>query len=301
LIGDVRAMWAKLYVLRKQVEIAETDKQQVQSLIDTANARIATGDAQPGDVLMATLELSNLEEQLLDFHQQIVATIAELNRLVGRDPRVPITLPDQIDAELPDWDHDLLRDVALQYQPEVIAARLQTEATRWGIEVARLQRRPDVSLGAGWMPMAADPADTMPGAGNDAWTLGFMVNVPLWHEKYNAMYAEASREHRAARASEEGVALRIEALLRELWQQAHTAQRTAELYETTILPQARQTLASDLQSLAHNTVTFDRVIRNHRSLLNLELGYHRARGQLATSLARIRQALGVDLVPAEGR
>jgi outer membrane protein TolC len=81
-----------------------------------------------------------------------------------------------------------------------------------------------------------------------------------------------------------------------LWEQALTSHRTVELYEKTILPQARQAFEADQQSLVNNAVTFDRVIRAHRTVLNLELGYHRARGQLATAIARIRQVVGVDLL-----
>jgi outer membrane protein, heavy metal efflux system len=121
------------------------------------------------------------------------------------------------------------------------------------------------------------------------------ASIPLWHRKYDAIVSEASREHYAAHASEDEVALRLDALLRDLWEQAQASHQTVELYETSILPQARQTFEADQQSLVNNTVTFDRVIRDYRTLLNLELGYHRALGQLAISLARIRQAVGVDL------
>jgi outer membrane protein TolC len=113
------------------------------------------------------------------------------------------------------------------------------------------------------------------------------------------MISEASREHCAAHASEDEVALRLDALLRDLWEQARASQQTVELYENTILPQARQTFEADQKSLVNNAVTFDRVIRDYRTLLNLELGYHRALGQLATTLARIRQAIGVDLLPSQ--
>jgi outer membrane protein TolC len=297
-MGDLRAAWFKLYVLGKQVSTAEAEKAQIQALISTANSRIATGNAQPGDVLMATLEFSNLQEQLIGLRQQVVATSAEINRLAGRDSRVPLALPQSIEAEFPAWNHDLLREIAMQAQPELAAARLRVAATRAGIDVARLKRRPDVSFGAGWMVMAADPADTMPGAGDDAWTLNVTTSLPIWHRKYDAIASEASRRHFAAHASEDEVALRIDALLRDLWEQALASQQTVELYEKTILPQARQTFEADQQSLANNTVTFDRVIRDYRTLLNLELGYHRALGQLATSLARIRQAVGVDLLNA---
>jgi outer membrane protein TolC len=293
-LGDVRANWYRLYVLHKQIETTEADKAQLESLIKTASARVATGAAQPGDVLLATLELSSLEEQLLNYRQQTVATMAELNRLAGRDARTPISPPQSIEVELPNWNHDLLAQIAMGSQPELNAARLRTAATRWGIEIARLKRRPDVTLSAGWVIMDA-PGAVMPEAGRDSWTVGLSTTVPIWHHKYNAILSEASREHYAAHASEDEVALRLDALLRDLWEQARASQRTVELYENTILPQARQTFEADQQSLVNNTVTFDRVVRDYRTLLNLELGYHRARGQLATSLARIRQAIGVDL------
>jgi outer membrane protein TolC len=294
-VAEVRMNWYRMYVIGKQIETTEADQAQLESLIKTANARVATGDAQPGDVLMGTLELSSLQEQLLAYRQELESTAAELNRLAGRDARVPIWPPRSIEADLPSWNHDLLRTIAMSAQPELNAARLRTSATRWGIEVARLKRRPDVSISGGWMAMDA-PGAAMPGAGADSWTLGFSTNLPIYHHKYDAMIAEASREHFAAHASEDEVAQRLDATLRDLWAQAQAAEKTIELYEKTILPQARQTFEADQKSLINNAVTFDRVIRDYRTLLGLELGYHKALGQLATTLARIRQTVGVDLL-----
>ncbi len=294
-IGDLRATWFKLYVLSKQIDTTTADQAQLESLITTANARVRTGDAQPGDVLMATLELSSLQEQLISYRQQIAATTAELNRIVGREASVPVLPPARIEAELPDWNYDLLRQMAMEAQPELQAARLRTAATQWGIEVARLKRRPDLTFGVGWVVMDA-PGAMMPDAGRDSLTLGVTASIPIWHRKYDAMTAESSHAHYAAHASEDEVVFRLEALLFDLWEQARANQRTVELYEQTILPQARQTFEADQQSLMNNTVTFDRVIRDYRTLLNLELGYHRALGQLAITLARIRQTVGVELM-----
>jgi outer membrane protein TolC len=294
-IGDLRATWYTLYVLQKQIETTEADKAQLESLVTTANARVRTGNAEPGDVLMATLELSGLEEQLLTYRQQAAASTAELNRLAGRDAGTPVVPPSVIDVELPDWNHELLREVAFERQPELNAARLQTAATRWGIEVARLRRRPDLSFGVGWVAMDA-PGAMDPAAGRDSVTLAASASIPLWQRKYDAMVSEASREHLASHASEDEISLRLDALLRDLWEQARASQQTVELYEKSIIPQARQTYEADQASLMNNAVTFDRVIRDYRTLLTLQLGYHRALGQLATSIARIRQAVGDDLL-----
>jgi outer membrane protein, heavy metal efflux system len=297
--GDLRASWYQLYVLHKQIATTEADQSQLESLISIANARVRTGEAQAGDVLMATLELSSLQEQLLSYRQQIVATTAELNRLVGRSAAMPVTPPDDIVVLLPEWSHDDLVQIAMENQPDLSAARLQTAATRSGIEIARLKRRPDLTFGVGWVVMDA-PGAVMPDAGRDLLTLSVSGNIPFARSKYEAMVSEASREHCAAHASEEEIALQLDALLRDLWEQALASQKTIELYESTILPQARQTFEADQKSLINNSVTFDRVVRDYRTLLNLEQGYHRARGQLATAIARIRQATGVDLLaPAD--
>ena len=58
------------------------------------------------------------------------------------------------------------------------------------------------------------------------------------------------------------------------------------------MPQARDTLEADQQAYSTGTVEFDRVIRDVRAVLTLQIGYHRAVAQLATALARIEQATG---------
>lgn len=294
ILGELRAAWFRLYVLGKQSETLEADRTQLELLVKTASARVSTGASQPGDVLMATLELSNLQEQRLSVRQQVASAQADINRLLGRESQSPLAIPRTLDAKLPPWDHAALRAAALQTQPELRAARLRTAATWWGVEVARLNRRPDVTLSAGWIAMDG----TTPESGNDSYTLGVATSLPIWRRKNDAMVSEASQQHYAAHASEEEISQRLDATLQDLWEQARAAQQTVELYESSILPQARQALAADQKSLANNSVAFDRVVRGYRTLLNLELGYHRALGQLASTLARIRQTVGADLPDA---
>ncbi len=78
----------------------------------------------------------------------------------------------------------------------------------------------------------------------------------------------------------------------DLLEQAQAAGETASLYDKTIL---HQTLKVDQQSYGQGKVEFDRVIRDLRSVLHLQFGYHRAIAQLATTLALIEQSIGTDL------
>ena len=295
-VSEVRVLWYRMYVLGKQIETNRANQSVLTPMIEVANARVATGQAAQGDVLLGTLELSRLEEQLLILQQQLVTAKAELNRVVGRDADHPVEVPSTLEPSLPAWSHGMLRQIAWEQQPEIAAAELLTQATLWGLEVAKLKRRPDLSLSASWFAMDDNrPASTVVDVGRDAWAIGAQVTVPLWHHKYDAIEDEAAWKHSASHASVEDARLRYDSLLRDLWERAKTAHETAQLYQTTLLPQARQTLNSDQQSYSNGTVEFDRIVRDFRSVLTLELGYEQAIGELAITLARIQQAVGTDL------
>ena len=294
-IGDVRAMWYRLYVIQKQIETQEASQEFLESLIEVASARVSIGKATQGDVLMGTLEYSKLEEQLLTLHQQHVSTVAEIDRLLGRQFEVAMVAPNDLDIAFPDWSHPVLRQLAWEHQPDIAAARIRTQATRWGVEVANLKRRPDFSVSASWFAIDGNrPTSNIVDVGQDAWSLGASVSIPLWERKYDAMAQEARWKHAASHASVDESMQRYDAILRDLWEQAKAADETARLYKTTILPQAQDTLDADRQSYSNGNVGYDRVIGDFRNLLTLELGYHRAVGQLATALTRIRQAAGTD-------
>ena len=86
--------------------------------------------------------------------------------------------------------------------------------------------------------------------------------------------------------------------MRDLWEKAKTARQLATLYEATLLPQARETLAIDQGSFVNGNVDFDRLMMDVRNVLMVEFGYHRSMGELAALLARIQQAVGTDLIIA---
>lgn len=298
-VAEVRVGWYRLYVLDKQIETANANQSLLGSLTDIANARIAAGAASQGDVLAATLELSQLEERLYALQRQHSAVQAELNRLTARPANTPVAVANSLPPAPTPASFDTLRSAALAAQPELAAAQLRTQATRWGVEVAKLNRRPDLMLSANYYVTDDNrPPSNVVNVGQDPWAIGAQISVPLGSEKYDAMRQEAGWRHLAAHNSADDLVNRYESRILDLLSEIQRANETANLYDSTIIPQARQTLRADQAAYTNGTVEFDRVIRDYRNLLTLELGYHTAVGDRAIAFARLCQAVGSDLIAA---
>ena len=292
--ADVEEAWYRLYLLGQLLRINEANRQLISPLVDVATRRVEVGETSPGDVVLGTLELSRTEEERLLLAQQLVSRTAALNRLLTRPSDAPLPTPDSIEPLPLNQSLQELRTLAFEAQPQIVAARLATQAAAWGIRVACLEGVPDVTLSYEHMFMENNPGSDAA----DPWQVGVAVSVPLWHAKYRAIEREAWQESLAASLNVEDVVREYDAMLLDLLAQVRAAERTAALYRDTILPQARQALEVDQQAYAQGTVTFERVIEDARNLLTAEAAHYRAIVEGAVAVARIRQIVGGQLPPS---
>ncbi len=299
-IADVKVQYYRLYLIDQLFRINRANQALLESLAKVANARVRSGGTGAGDVLLANLERSKLEEEWIELGRQLVSTRASLNRLLNRPPRASLPRPTVKTLVLwePEWQLETLVNTALQYQPEIRAARLRYEAAQVGVTVARLLDVPDLTFGTYWVFIDDDrPASQVVEVGRDAWSLGLSLNIPIYQEKYTAARAEAAARTYAAAARIDKVNRRYASTLADLLTRARTARRTVTLYADTILPLARQTYRSDLDAYSqpNSRTDFERVIEDYQNLLQAEVRYHRALTDLAVAEARIEQAVAVPL------
>lgn len=289
--ADVEESWYRLYLLGQLLRINEANRQLVTSLVDVATSRVEVGETTAGDVVLGTLELSRLEEERLMLEQQLATRKAMLNQLLNRPADTALPTPETLAATPTSASLDELRAVAFRNQPEINAARLQSEAAAWGIRVARFERVPEVTLLYEHMFMKMNPGDH----GSDPWRVGMGMNLPLWRGKYYAMEREAQQRTFAARQGIDESIREYDAMLVDWLEQARTADRTVRLYRETILPQSRQALESDQRAYSQGAVTFERVVSDAQNLLTAESALHRALTDEAIAAARLKQAVGGTL------
>ncbi len=300
--ADVREAWAQLYLLGQLLRINATNAQLVESLVTIASALVDVGQATAGDVILGTVELSRLEEQRVVLEQQLESRKAMLNQLLNRPADSPLGVPSALQPAPVRLVHEELRGLAWEYQPAVIQAQLDRQATAWGVRVAQLEQIPSLTFSYERTFLQVNPGS----GGSDAWQVGVGLNVPVWRQKYLASQREARQRHFGAQMSLEEVQWSTDAALLDLLEQARAAEQTADLYQSTILPQTRQGLEADQRAYGQGAVQFERVIGGARTLLTAEAAYHRAVAERSIALARLEQTVGWPLpqeaprLPPEG-
>lgn len=297
IIGDLKSLYYRLYLLGQQIRINEENQKALASIIRIELKRVGTSGKKTAinDTYRSSVEKSRLEQALIDLQQQRTATVARLNALLHRPPTTPINTPTEIDIDFQSVELPQVAALTEMYQPVLIAAQLRSEAARLGIEIADLLHVPDVSLSVGWWAIDDNrPATRIVDVGNDAWAVGVSINIPLWHKKYEAARQEARATHASTLANIDDLQSKYQARLADLSEKAKAAKKIMDLYNKSILPQARATLSTDRKSYGAGEVDFDRLMNDFRNLILLEVNYHQSKTELATAIARLEQTIGLS-------
>jgi len=270
---------------------------------DASTSKYVAGRGSQQDVLKAVTEISILHDALVTANEQAGLAQAQLNSLVNRPPGAPIgALSEPLDRlALPGVQR--LQERADASHPDLAQARLETERAEARLAAVRAERRPDFSVAGGYM--------AMPRA-RDAWTASVGVTWPVapWARgRLDAQAAEASAAVDSARAREREAANTVSLAVQQAYVRVEAAQARAALLRSSIVPQLEQTLEVSRVAYQTDRVDFLALLDNQRRLLDAELAYDRALGEIAEGLAALDRAVGGDVLmvdagplsPAGGR
>lgn len=275
LVARVTAVYAGLAATDRSLTILERTRDLLRDFLRVTEARYAVGDGLQQDVLQAQIAVAQVTEDLTVMRQGRIAAAARLNALLGRDATVPVAALELPPAGAPLPPVDTLLARATARRPALAAAAARVEAADAAYRAARRELYPDfmVSVGYGQRPAFDDMVSLMVG-----------VTLPLWA---GSRQLPARREADAMRAAEEAEHLNLAnetfAELTELRAEAERARTLAELYVTSILPQARAAVEAALSAYRVGQVDYMTLVENEMTvnryeiaLVNLSAAWHRA-------------------------
>lgn len=300
-IAKVKRAYYELYFIQQTIAVTEAEQKLLVDIRAIADSLYKTKQTNQQDVLRADVEVANIESELIRLRQQLASGQARLARLLHISPQTGVLAVENLPAEQAPRDLDALQRLAIAARPELHAQLAAIERDRRAVELARLQYKPDVTVGFSWIDVSR--AGISPVAnGQDALLLTAGMNLPVYRRRLDASLRSA--EALAVSSARQYDALRDGTLeeVTDLFAQARSQQDLLTLFREDILPKARQTLAVSSRAYRVGEVDFLQLIDNWQELLRYEVSYRRLEASLRQTLAELERVVGgfAPAIPPEG-
>lgn len=295
LLSEVKKTWWLIFYLDHALQIVDNNYTLLKQFVEIARTKYEVGEGLQQDVLLAQLELSKLLDQRLMLNASRNNAAASLNALLDKPANEIVRLPDKVELHLP----TLKRENLLYQQAETSRAIL--EGNRQGINAAQsrldLAKKgylPDFTVDASYGARANTPSGIHR---SDMLSLNLGINVPIFAAQKQAK----AIDQRTSELMQQRYALKDEwNKVRSQITQGYNDYRRAKdqvvLFETGIVPQARQTVASMLAGYQVNKVDFLNLVRSQITLFEYETRYWKAFTEAQQALAQTAQAVGEDAI-----
>jgi len=258
----------------------------LRNIISVSEARYTVSHAAQQDVFKAQTQFSIFETQLLRYQQQRTAREIEIDALLNRPTDGPIEVP----VDMPAGDLNVTLEELLAHAraegPALAGARKTVQRGELAADLARRDSRPDYALSAGYFNM---------GGMAPMWQARIDVRLPAWFSKQKAEISEQVSALSEARHNYEAAEKSIEANIRELYSEAAAARKLIDLYEKSVLPEARLALDSSLASYQTGSLDFLAVFTNFMSVVDYELMYHEEVMTFHVSMAKLEELSGTEI------
>jgi len=280
-----------LWLADEQRDILARDTSIVERIARTIEQKYAVGTATQADALRIQVELTHRTTETATAALAIEIAAAELNALLSQPPDTPLGVPENPPMLAPRASLETLTAAALDQRPELAAQRAAVARERSGVDLARLNRRPDFEFSVGRFVNYQR---------NDGFGAMASINVPfVYGAKYDAAVSEAGARLVAAEAE---LRRRQDRVRREV-AQAHARVRTAalqhDLASATHVPQAEQALHVTEAAYQAGTTDFVSLLDALRNIETIHLQHAAAMAELGKATADLERAVGGELPPAD--
>jgi cobalt-zinc-cadmium efflux system outer membrane protein len=287
----VKKVYYELFYVQRAIEVTEEERALLLQLRTVADTRYQTGQASLQDVLRADLEISGIDNSLIDLRQRKVTEQARLARLLNVSPQTRMEAEAELSPAALGEDLTTLQGQAVAARPELHEALARVTRDRRAVELARLDYRPDVTLGFAWIDVA-DAGLAPSSNGQDAVLLTAGVNLPIYRRRLDAQVRSAEAGAMASARRYDSLRAATLEEVTELVSTAASREEMLRLFDTDILPKARQTLEVSIEAYNVGDVDFLQLLDNWRQVLRYDLGRHRLEADLRQALAGLEQAVG---------
>jgi outer membrane protein TolC len=259
----------------------------------SAEGRVSTAKASRQEVLQIDVEIGRQQERGVNLERMKKVAVARLNTLMHLPPDVPLPQPPAKLAppgELPPAEG--LRSSALARRPDMQAAADRITAEEALLALAHREYYPDFEAGVAY--------DTIMGNGpmrDLAPQLSVRMNLPVRKSRRAGAVAEAEARVAQRKAELARLTDQVNFQVQEAYEQVEESDRVVRLYETTLLPRAKDNAEAALPAYIAGQIPLLSLLEAQRNLVSLRDRYYEVLAEHFRRRAALDRAVGDPVVP----
>jgi len=296
---EIRTAYAEVQAERHKLGILGDLIGLNQDTLRLTEARVKEGDVAQLEASLLKVEISRADVSRRSAQGRLTSAELELRRLAGLDRDTPI--PDADTPAPTPIDLDALKREALEDRSDLKTARLEEEQQASGIDLARAEAKPDVTLSAGYTRQdnqfdglfGFNTAGSLSPIRSQDNMLNFGVSIPLRTSRSGAGNVQAATARASgARLRREYLEKNIPSEVEDAYQRWRTAAESLQMLQSGVLDPSTNNLAVIREAYKLGQLRLLDVLNEQRRLVDTQMAYIDAQADLARTWAEVERAAG---------
>ncbi|MFA4906256.1 MAG: TolC family protein [Candidatus Margulisiibacteriota bacterium] len=281
ILAEVKAAYFDLFFIDRSLKINAENRELLNRLKKSAEAKYSAGQVTQADPLMAAVEAEMIANELLNAGNERKAAEAKLKALLNR-PAETALAADELLAWLKVLDAAAYEKTALEERPEILEMKAELNAIDAAHLKSKMEYFPDTMLG---VKKRVD----------DGWDAMISISIPLyfWKQSYGVSAAGLKRE--MAESALNNMRNMTIAEVRETQAMAENAERTVKLYADRLLPLSAQAVKISQAAYQTGKVDFITFLGAQRNYRDAQLKYAENQVKLGKALAELEKIIGGEI------
>jgi len=290
LVRNIKSTYYDIYYLDRALETTTINRDLFREFVKIAEQKYAVGSGLQQDVLKAQVELSKLEDRLIQLRQKRSTLEARVNTLLNRPTERPFGETVALGYKPLLLDRKAIKSALETNRPLLRAWRTRIGQSADRIALAHKNYGPDMSVFAAYtqrdlLSNGAGGANFISG--------GITFSVPLYFwRKQNKQVQESELRKNSVEENYQRIQNQVFFELDRVLSDIDKNKQRLNLYKTGIVPQAAQSLNSALIGYQTDKIDFLTLVNNQLTLFNLELDYDKILSSYHKNIAELEYIAG---------
>ncbi len=299
LSARVKKAYHTLLFSEQIVENLQQQTELLKDFLDVANGRLRAGTGTYLDVIRAKVELTRLNNDLVEARREVLARRVQLNVLLGQNPEQAFELTDSLSYAPLGVEQDTILQRLMNQSATLKIAQRAVIRQQSVLSLAKTSYLPDLRLGLFHQRRAEQPpfnANQFTGTTTKSLGIQLGLSVPLWFwQEPKGLVQEASAVVNIAELNLLATQRRIRASLLNAFNLVDVAKAQVKVFDTTLLADAEDILKTGIAQYQNNQIDALNLIDVYRTYRTTNVEYARALLNFVNAVADLEAAAELQL------